>query len=53
MICARASVGFDVTGGHDSDGPTSERVRRREARAIIGAYHEEQLRGLLEHVRAT
>jgi PAS domain-containing protein len=28
-----------------------ERARRREARELIGAYHEEQLRGLLEHVR--
>ncbi len=42
----------DVSAGRDSDGPTSQRRRRREARAIIGAYHDEQLRALLEHVRA-
>ena len=28
-----------------------ERARRREARELIGAYHEEQLLVLLEHVR--
>ena len=28
-----------------------ERARRRAARKIIGEYHEEQLRALLEHVR--
>jgi hypothetical protein len=28
-----------------------ERARRRDARRIIGAYHEEQLRLLLERVR--
>jgi hypothetical protein len=28
-----------------------EPARRREARKLIGAYHEEQLRALLEHVR--
>lgn len=32
-------------------GALSEKARRREARAIVGAYHQEQLRGLLEHVR--
>ena len=47
----RASVRIDVSAGRDSDGPTSERLRRREARAIIGAYHDEQLRTPLEHVR--
>ncbi|MBW3652354.1 MAG: hypothetical protein KY433_01930 [Actinobacteria bacterium] len=40
-----------MSADRDSDGPTSERLRRREARAIIGAYHDEQLRALLEHVR--
>ena len=30
---------------------TGERARRRAARELIGAYHDEQLRGLLEHVR--
>ena len=29
----------------------SEKAKRREARAMVGAYHEEQLRALLEHVR--
>jgi len=28
-----------------------ERARRREARETVAAYHEEQLRALLEHVR--
>ena len=40
-----------MSAGRDNDGRAAERVRRREARAIIGAYHEEQLRALLEHVR--
>jgi hypothetical protein len=35
--------------GHD---PPRERDRRREARRVIGAYHEEELHRLLEHVRA-
>jgi hypothetical protein len=30
---------------------TSERAQRLAARKTIAAYHEEQLRGLLEHVR--
>jgi hypothetical protein len=34
-----------------SGAPTGERAQRREARKVIGAYHEEQLRALLEHVR--
>ena len=29
----------------------NERTRRRAARALVGAYHEEQLRLLLERVR--
>ena len=48
---ARASVRVDVSAGRDSGDPTSERLRRREARAVIAAYHDEQLRALLEHVR--
>jgi hypothetical protein len=36
---------------HDREGVAGERARRRAARELIGAYHEEQLRGLLEHVR--
>ncbi len=34
-----------------SAGTSSEKAKRREARAIVGAYHQEQLRALLEHVR--
>jgi len=30
----------------------NERTRRRAARALVGAYHEEQLRLLLERVRS-
>jgi hypothetical protein len=41
-----------VTAGPDSGDRAAERSRRRAAREIIGAYHEEQLRLLLEHVRA-
>ena len=37
--------------GRDREAVTGERARRRAARELIGAYHEEQLRGLLEHVR--
>lgn len=33
------------------DGRAGERARRREARETIGAYHEQQLRALLERVR--
>jgi len=31
--------------------PSSEKTQRREARATVAAYHQEQLRALLEHVR--
>jgi hypothetical protein len=37
--------------GGDREVVPGERARRRAAREVIGAYHEEQLRGLLEHVR--
>jgi hypothetical protein len=40
-----------VSAGGDPETVAGERARRRAARALIGAYHEEQLRGLLEHVR--
>ena len=40
-----------VSGGRDREAVTAERARRRPARELVGAYHEEQLRGLLEHVR--
>ena len=39
-----------VEGDHRADAP-SEKVKRREAWAVIGAYHQAQLRALLEHVR--
>jgi hypothetical protein len=35
----------------EQTGRQDERARRREARELMGAYHEEQLRALLEHVR--
>jgi hypothetical protein len=38
-------------GEIDSQDHAGQRTRRREARQIIGAYHDEQLRALLEHVR--
>lgn len=30
---------------------SNDKVKRREARAVVGAYHQAQLRVLLEHVR--
>jgi hypothetical protein len=39
-------------GGGDSAARTGERSRRRAARKTIGVYHEQQLRALLERVRA-
>ena len=46
---ALPSGGMSV--GRDRESVAGERARRRAARELIGAYHEEQLRGLLEHVR--
>jgi hypothetical protein len=40
-----------VAEGDQSPGASNEKARRREARAIVGAYHQEQLRALAEHVR--
>ena len=40
---------MSVGPGHEA--VTGERARRRAARELIGAYHDEQLRGLLELVR--
>lgn len=37
-------------GDHGADA-LSEKVKRREARAVVAAYYQEQLRALLEHVR--
>ncbi len=42
---------FVVSGGLDSRHREGERARRRAARELIGAYHEERLRGLVEHGR--
>jgi hypothetical protein len=46
---ALPSGGMSV--GRERETVTGERARRRAARDLIGAYHEEQLRGLLEPVR--
>ena len=35
----------------DSHDHAGQRARRRAARELIAAYHQEQLRALLEHVR--
>jgi hypothetical protein len=40
-----------VSGGLISDDRAGERARRRAAREVIAAYHDEQLRTLLERVR--
>ena len=37
--------------GEDQREAKSEKASRREARTVVGAYHQEQLRMLLEHVR--
>lgn len=42
---------MDMGAGGDS-AARSERSRRRAARETIGAYHDQQLRALLERVRA-
>lgn len=34
-----------------AESPSTDKSRRKEARELIGAYHEQQLRGLLERVR--
>jgi hypothetical protein len=34
-----------------ADQPAEEKAKRRAARELIGAYHQQQLRALLEHVR--
>ncbi|MGA8724604.1 MAG: hypothetical protein WB565_06150 [Acidimicrobiales bacterium] len=36
----------------DAQRGSTEKAERRAARELIGAYHQDQLRGLLEHVRA-
>ncbi len=38
--------------GGDAQRTSTEKAERRAARELIGAYHQEQLRALLEHVRA-
>ena len=37
--------------GPDAPRAPDEKAERRVARELIGTYHQEQLRGLLEHVR--
>ena len=36
---------------HEADERVADRAARRAAREAIGAYHREELRGLLDHVR--
>lgn len=48
MVELRSEVVAEADRGADA---SSEKAKRREARAIVGAYHQEQLRALLEHVR--
>lgn len=48
--CRGSVRGVAVSG--DADRSATEKAERRAARELIGAYHREQLRGLLEHVRA-
>jgi hypothetical protein len=40
-----------VSGESGQREGSGERARRRAAHELIGAYHEEQLRALLEHLR--
>ena len=37
--------------GGATNQPAEEKAKRPPARELIGAYHQEQLRALLEHVR--
>jgi hypothetical protein len=41
-----------VAANSDADRGSTDKAERRAARELIGAYHQEQLRGLLERVRA-
>ena len=41
-----------VTNMGRPDSRSDDKAERREARAVIAVYHQEQLRALLEHVRA-
>jgi hypothetical protein len=41
-----------VSASGDAHGSSTDKAERRAARELIGAYHQEQLRSLLEHVRA-
>ncbi|HSP29485.1 MAG TPA: hypothetical protein VLN74_13115 [Ilumatobacteraceae bacterium] len=40
-----------MAGPPDEEDASSEKARRRHARATVTSYHQEQLRVLLEHVR--
>lgn len=42
--------GLVAKADHGADAST-EKAKRREARVIVAAYHQEQLRALLEYVR--
>ena len=53
-ICSNVFLAWafvSVSAGRDSETHADERSRRRAARARIGAYHEQQLRVLLEQAR--
>jgi hypothetical protein len=50
-ICGVGSASSRLTGGTGGSDRSGERARRRAARETISAYHEEQLRALLEYVR--
>lgn len=45
------SSGIDPGSAFDAFNADDEKMRRRAARQIIAAYHEEELGRLLEHVR--
>ncbi len=49
-IAAVASTSWSAPG--DPRGASTEKAERRAARELIGAYHQAQLRQLLEHLRA-
>ena len=41
-----------MAGSGDAHRSSTDKAEPRAARELIDAYHQEQLRGLLEHVRA-
>jgi hypothetical protein len=40
-----------MSASRDDASPAAQRARRRAARQTVAAYHEQQSRDLLEHVR--